>query len=97
MPRASFITMLERSVGVMSTHLGILLDRAPELVRGMWEELVAFTLRHGIRPVVGAQFAFEEMARAHAHLESRGSVGKVVVTIPRTGTRTPPTRGEGST
>lgn len=81
MPRASFLAMLERSFGVMSTHIGILLDREPELVRGMWEELVAFTLKHGIRPLVGARFAFEEMPRAHEHLESRRSVGKVVVTL----------------
>jgi NADPH:quinone reductase-like Zn-dependent oxidoreductase len=47
----------------------------------MWEELVAFTLKHGIRPLVGARFPFGEMPKAHALLESRRSVGKVVVRV----------------
>jgi NADPH2:quinone reductase len=82
LPRAGFLKMLERSYGVMSTHIGILLDRDPGRVRAMWDELVPFAEKHGIRPVVGARFPFEEMPEAHELLESRESVGKVVVTVP---------------
>jgi NADPH2:quinone reductase len=45
----------------------------------VWGELMAFVAAHGIRPVVGATFSFGEMAEAHRHMESRQSVGKIVV------------------
>jgi NADPH:quinone reductase-like Zn-dependent oxidoreductase len=31
---------------------------------------------------LGAQFSFQELPKAHALLQGRGSVGKVVVTVP---------------
>jgi len=34
-----------------------------------------------LKPVVGAVFPFAELPRAHAHLQGRGSVGKVVVVL----------------
>lgn len=81
MPRLGLLRMLEISAGMMSTHVGILLDRHPEVVKRLWDGLVPFVRTHGIRPAVGASFGFDEMPRAHALLESRRSVGKVVVTV----------------
>jgi NADPH:quinone reductase-like Zn-dependent oxidoreductase len=43
--------------------------------------MMAFVAAHGIRPVVGATFAFGDMAMAHRLMESRRSVGKIVVRI----------------
>jgi NADPH:quinone reductase-like Zn-dependent oxidoreductase len=64
----------------MATHIGYLLDDPPRLAR-YWESLMAFVAAHGIRPVVGATFGFGDMAMAHRLMESRRSVGKIVVRI----------------
>lgn len=79
LPRASIFDMLRRSYGVMSFHVGWLLDSGN--VMPQWRDLVQFTEQHGIRPIVGRQFAFEQIRDAHRALEERRNVGKVVVTI----------------
>ena len=42
---------------------------------------MSFVTKHGVRPVVGAIFSFDEMAEAHRLMESRQSVGKIVVRV----------------
>ena len=79
-PRASVADLALASRGVLASHLGYLLDDPPRLLR-IWRELTAFVERHGIRPVIGATFPFERMADAHRLIESRQSVGKVVVRV----------------
>lgn len=78
LPRASIQTLAPASHGFMATHLGYLLADPPRLVR-VWDALTAFVAAHGIRPVVGATFPFADMPAAHRLMESRGSVGKIVV------------------
>jgi len=80
MPRMSLDHMLKRSNGIMSTHLGYLLRDRPLMVR-LWSELVAFTVEHGIRPVVGHVLPFAEVADAHRLMESRESYGKIVLVM----------------
>jgi NADPH:quinone reductase-like Zn-dependent oxidoreductase len=78
LPKADIRSLAPASHGLMATHLGYLLDDPPRLER-VWGELMAFVAAHGIRPVVGATFSFDEMAEAHRLMESRRSVGKIVV------------------
>jgi NADPH2:quinone reductase len=78
LPKADIRSLAPASHGFMATHVGYLLDDPPRLAR-VWEELMAFVAAHGIRPVVGATFPFERMAEAHRLMESRRSVGKIVV------------------
>ncbi len=78
MPRAKLADLAESSTGVMATHLGYLLD-APDRMQAVFERLSAFVLEHDIRPIVGAVFPFADAARAHALIESRQSVGKVLL------------------
>lgn len=80
LPRAGIQSLAPASHGFMATHVGYLLDDPPRLAR-VWGELMAFVAAHGIRPVVGATFAFDEMAGAHRLMESRRSVGKIVVRV----------------
>ena len=80
LPKADIRSLGSGSHGFMAMHIGYLLDDQPRLAR-LWEELMAFVVEHRIRPVIGATFAFEDMAEAHRHLESRGSVGKIVVRV----------------
>jgi NADPH:quinone reductase-like Zn-dependent oxidoreductase len=79
LPRASFFDMLRRSYGVMSFHVGRLLDEGA--VEPHWRALVQFIEHHGIAPVVGHELAFEEIAEAHRILEERRNIGKVVVHV----------------
>jgi synaptic vesicle membrane protein VAT-1 len=80
LPRADIRSLAPASHGLLATHIGYLLADPPRLAQ-VWEDLMAFVAAHGIRPVVGATFAFEDMAMAHRLMESRRSVGKIVVRI----------------
>jgi len=80
LPRAGIGSLAPASHGFMATHIGYLLDDPPRLAR-VWGELMAFVDEHGVRPVVGATFSFDEMAEAHRLMESRRSTGKIVVRV----------------
>ncbi|UCC73588.1 MAG: zinc-binding dehydrogenase [Gemmatimonadota bacterium] len=78
MPRAKLLEMAESSTGVMATHLGYLLDD-PARLRAVFERLRAFVTEQGVRPVIGRVYDFERAGEAHAYVESRRSVGKVLL------------------
>ncbi|HEU0015024.1 MAG TPA: NADPH:quinone oxidoreductase family protein [Longimicrobium sp.] len=80
LPKADIRTLAPASAGLMGTHVGYLLADPPRLAR-VWGELMEFIAAHGIRPVVGATFPFDRMAEAHRLMESRRSVGKIVVRV----------------
>ena len=79
-PRMSVTDAAEGSIGLLATHIGYLLPDEARLV-SIWEVLTAFTLEHDLRPVVGRTFAFDELPEAHLFMESRRSVGKLVVLV----------------
>ena len=66
------------SAGVLASHLGYLLADEARLLR-VQHDLIDFVRSHGIRPVVGATFPFHDVAEAHRFMESRQSVGKIVL------------------
>jgi NADPH2:quinone reductase len=80
LPKADIRSLAPASAGLMATHVGYLLADPPRLAR-VWGELMSFVAAHDIRPVVGATFSFDDMAAAHRFMESRGSVGKIVVRV----------------
>jgi len=80
LPRASFRHMAQKSYGVMAFHLGYILPHV-ERVHQIWEDLTAFIQKHNIHPVVGHTFAFEDMSKAHELMESRKSMGKIVIHV----------------
>jgi len=79
-PRANILKMSEHSYGVSSSHLGYLLHY-PDLMTRVWSELIEFVKKRQIKPVVGKIFDFEEIAKAHEFMESRKSIGKIVVKL----------------
>ena len=79
-PRANILKMSERSYGVSSSHLGYLL-KYPDLMGGVWRDLVYFVEKHQLKPIVGKVYDFEEIAKAHEFMESRKSVGKIVLKV----------------
>ncbi len=79
-PRVNVMKLAEASTGLLATHVGYLLPDVDRL-RRVWQELTAFVEEHGIRPVVGSTFPFHELPDAHRFMESRRSVGKIVVRV----------------
>ena len=68
-----------RSVGVQGVYLGRLLRHAPAVVDAAPLELLYLLRAGAIHPVVGAEFPLAEVEQAHELVESRRSVGKVVL------------------
>jgi NADPH2:quinone reductase len=66
------------------TVAGFNLSLVPHLaseLQARFAHLEAMLAAGELKPVVGAVFPFEELPKAHALLQSRGSTGKVVVTL----------------
>jgi NADPH:quinone reductase len=71
--------LVGRNVGVQGVYIGRLLRHAPDVVAACTRELIELWGAGKIRPLVGAEFPLEAAEEAHALVESRRSVGKVVL------------------
>ena len=78
-PEISPAALVGRNVGVQGFYLGRLLRHEPEVVGAAVGELLALWQTGALKPVVGAEFPLAEVDRAHELVESRTSVGKVVL------------------
>ncbi|MBR10406.1 MAG: hypothetical protein CMP48_22315 [Rickettsiales bacterium] len=79
-PKAGVMEMAVGSFSLAATHIGYLTDNA-EITQTIWKELLGFVLKHEIKPVIGKEYPFEQLSQVHAFMESRKSVGKVVVNM----------------
>ena len=80
-PGADIRIMSQKSVAVMSFHLGYLIEEEPKRMEAVYKELTDFVQKHGIKPVIDKVFSFEEAPQAHRYIESRKSTGKVLLRI----------------
>jgi NADPH2:quinone reductase len=71
--------LVGRNVGLAGFYLGRLLRLAPELVGDAVGELLGLWHTGALTPLVGAEFPLDGVEQAHALVESRQSVGKVVL------------------
>ena len=71
--------LVGRNVGVQGFYLGRLLRLDPELVGTSVGELLGLWETRAFAPLVGAELPLDEVERAHELLESRATVGKVVL------------------
>ena len=71
--------LVGRNASVVGVYLGRLMKLEPAFVRECATELLAMWARGEIDPVVGATFPLDDATRAHALIESRRHVGKVVL------------------
>ena len=79
-PKVNMMKMATESKGVFASHIGYLTEDA-DLTSAIWDELKDFVELHDLKPVVGKVFAFDDLPEAHAYMESRNSIGKLVVKI----------------
>jgi NADPH2:quinone reductase len=78
-PDVSPANLVGRNAGIYGFYLGRLLRHAPDLVSESIGELLALWELGALRPVVGAELPLADVERAHELVESRRSVGKVVL------------------
>ena len=78
-PELSPALLVGRNAGVQGFYLGRLLRHEPEVVGEAVGELLALWRAGALRPVVGAELPLADVDRAHELVESRKSVGKVVL------------------
>ena len=71
--------LVGRNVGLAGFYLGRLLRLEPELVGEAVGELLALWQTGALKPLVGAELPLHDVERAHELVESRQSVGKVVL------------------
>ena len=71
--------LVGRNAAVLGFYLGRLLKLRPELVRDSVQELLALWEAGEIEPLVGATFPLADAESAHALIEARRHVGKVVL------------------
>ena len=71
--------LVGRNASVVGVYLGRLMKLQPQLVHESAIELLALWASGEIDPVVGATFPLADAAVAHASIESRQHVGKVVL------------------
>ncbi len=78
-PDVSPANLVGRNVGVQGFYLGRLMRHEPELVSEAIGELLALWELGALRPVVGRELPLSDVEQAHELVESRRSVGKVVL------------------
>ena len=72
------LSLLNRNQGVLGVNLGHLWDQADEM-RNWVKKLLSYYERGDIRPHVDRVFPFAEAAEAHAYIEARKNIGKVLL------------------
>jgi NADPH2:quinone reductase len=78
-PQIEPARLVGRNVGLAGFYLGRLLRLDPELVGEAVGELLGLWHTGALKPLVGAELPLAEIEQAHALVESRQSVGKVVL------------------
>ncbi|MEQ9303066.1 MAG: zinc-binding dehydrogenase [Marinoscillum sp.] len=79
-PRVNVMQMAKDSYMMGATHIGYLTDN-PQIAQSIWSEFLDFVEKKQIRPIVGKEFSFEQLPQAHTYMESRESIGKIVVKV----------------
>jgi NADPH2:quinone reductase len=74
-------SMVTRNVSLMGFNLYFLAQKTKYLQKAM-EQLLRWYDKGILRPIVGSVFPFDKIVEAQRFLQSRKSVGKVVVTVP---------------
>ena len=80
-PRADIRILSQKSASVMSFHIGYLMEEEPQRTSAIYKELADFVQKHDIRPIVDRAFPLEDASQAHSYIESRKSVGKVLLQV----------------
>lgn len=73
------IILLTRSISLIGVNMLRIADNKPELLQHCMEQCVNLANTGELKPTVGGEFKASELAKAHDYLQSRKSIGKIVV------------------
>ncbi len=79
-PKVNMMKMAVESRGIFASHIGYLTENE-QLTSAIWDELYKFTKDNNLKPIVGKVFDFSDLADAHSYMESRDSMGKIVIKL----------------
>lgn len=74
-------SIVTRNVSLMGFNLFFITEKT-DYLRGALRQLLRWYDKGILKPIVGAVYPFEKIAEAQRFLQSRRSVGKVVVSVP---------------
>ncbi|MFX0152752.1 MAG: zinc-binding alcohol dehydrogenase family protein, partial [Candidatus Hodarchaeota archaeon] len=80
-PKVNLLEMLGKSQGILAFHVGRLLDINYLEIKKSFVDLVDLVQQHNIAPVIGNIFPLEEITKVHQMIESRNSIGKILLKI----------------
>ena len=74
------VPLLMRSRSLMGVNMLRISDERPEVLGRCLRAVVDLAVSGELKPIVGGRYEAAQIGEAHAFLEGRGSVGKIVVT-----------------
>lgn len=74
------ISLMNSNRGILGLNMGHLWGETARL-RSAMKRVMELCAEGKVKPIVGAQFAFEKVREAHRYIQSRKSFGKVVLTV----------------
>ena len=80
LPRFNPFKMMPDNKTIAAFHLAYMFNSVKEFSKA-FEQLLKWANDDKIRPVIGKTFPFEEAAKAQNYLQSRNSVGKVILKV----------------
>jgi NADPH2:quinone reductase len=76
LPRTSVVKMIGENKIIGGYHIGRLMDLDYKIP---WNDLVKFVTKNNLKPLIGKIFDLNEASSAHNFIESRQSIGKILL------------------
>ena len=73
------LLLLGKSQSVLGVNMLRVADEHPEIIGTLLNQLVQMHSAGKIKPVIGGEYSYTEIAKAHQYLESRQSSGKIIL------------------
>ncbi len=80
-PMINGIKLLDKSRGVIGLNLNRVMRQRNEKAHQAWESISELFRKQQLEPVVDSVFEFKDVQRAHERIESRESIGKIILKI----------------
>ena len=73
------VQFLSKSKGLIGVNMLEVAECKPEKIASSMQEVIKMARQGILKPYVGSEFTIAELAKAHQYLESRKSMGKIIV------------------
>ncbi len=73
------VSVLIQSQGVLGVNMLKIADHKPEVLQRVMNKVMDLARKGSLKPYIGKEYRAGEIAEAHAFLESRNSIGKIVL------------------